>query len=257
MIEFETADEVMVWTLSHGKANALDLEFLEQISDRLEQVRTSAARALVITGRDRIFCAGVDLVRLLDSGPDYVRRFGPALNRTLLSLATFPKPVVCAANGHAIAGGAVLLFAGDLRLMVPAGARIGVPELAVGVPFPTVAMELVRLVTSRAHVGAALWEARTYAPEDAKALGWIDELAPADGLRARAIARARDLAAIPAETFRLTKEHLRRGLVDFVNGPGATLDRRIQAAWESAEVLGAVRRYVDRTLRKPGTGKVD
>lgn len=248
MIEVETAGDVTVWTLAHGKANALDLEFLERLDAELEQLRESATRALLITARGRIFCGGVDLKRLVNGGADYVRRFLPALRRVFLSLASFPKPVVCAANGHAIAGGAVLLFGADERVMVDDGARIAVPELIVGVPFPTIAMELVRSVTPPGKLARVVLEGLAYTSEEALALGWVDELASADTLRERALTRADRLSRMPAETFRLTKEHHRHHLLEFVRGPGVVLDQRVQAAWESAEVLASIRAYVERTL---------
>ena len=130
--------------LAHGKVSAIDLELLECVVDRLDQIEESSARAIVLAGTGSSFSAGVDLFRVLDGGPDYLNRFLPALSRALVRLFTFPRPVVAAINGHAIAGGCILASACDYRLMALGKGKIGVPELVVGVPFPMIALEILR-----------------------------------------------------------------------------------------------------------------
>jgi enoyl-CoA hydratase len=118
-----------------------------------------------------------------------------------------PRPTVAAVNGHAIAGGCVLALACDLRLM--SGGRIGLPELAVGVPFPTTALEIVRhALGSRA--GQVLLGAQTEGRERALALGMVDELTEPGELLPRAVAVAGELAARSPESYRLAKTQLHR-----------------------------------------------
>jgi enoyl-CoA hydratase len=109
--------------MEHGKANALDTEFCEVFVRLLEELRGSPLRALIITGSSRIFSAGVDLLRVLEGGPVYVRRFLPSLCNAFETLFCFPKPVLAAINGHAIAGGCVFACAADHRLMAMASGR--------------------------------------------------------------------------------------------------------------------------------------
>ena len=79
---------------------------------------------------------------LAEGGPSYVGKFLPTMTRFFERVATFPKPVVAAVNGHAIAGGAILTFACDQRLLARGSARIGLTEVLVGVQFPAWALEL-------------------------------------------------------------------------------------------------------------------
>ena len=90
-----------------------------------------------------MFSAGVDLFRVIDGGAAYPDRFLPAMRRFFQTLLTFPKPVVAAVNGHAIAGGCIIAAACDYRIMATGNGRIGVPELSVGVPFPTLPFVIV------------------------------------------------------------------------------------------------------------------
>src|SRR5438094_8768991 len=115
MIERTESNGIVTLKLAHGKAAALDVELLEALQRELSAA--ADARAIVLTGSGSIFCAGVDLFRLTDGGADYVRRFFPLLRDAVRQLFAMPMPVVAAANGHAIAGGAILVYAADVRLM--------------------------------------------------------------------------------------------------------------------------------------------
>jgi Enoyl-CoA hydratase/isomerase len=156
MIEIEPHRKNSVFRTAHGKANALDTELCEAITVRLEEHRHSSMQALVFIGQGQIFSAGVDLLRVLDGGPAYLEVFLPALSKAFETLFCFPKPVIAAINGHAIAGGCVLACAADYRIMAHQAGRIGVPELLVGVPFPTVALEIMRCVAAPEQFQALL-----------------------------------------------------------------------------------------------------
>ena len=140
MIETADQDGIAILTLNHGPVNALDLDLLSAVPGSLAAV--SDSRAIVLTGSGRSFSAGVDLKQIIDGGLPYAGKFLPALSVALLAVFGHPKPVVAAINGHALAGGCVLAAACDIRLM--SGGTIGLTELAAGVPFPTVPLEIMR-----------------------------------------------------------------------------------------------------------------
>ena len=153
MLNLETRDGISVLRMEHGKANAQDIEFCTAIADRMSEIERLPSRAVLITGHGRFFSGGVDLKRVQAGGVHYLREFLPALVRCFESAFFHPKPVVVAVNGHAIAGGCILACCGDRRLMVDdERAGIGVPELYVGVPFPAVALEILRFSCSPAQL---------------------------------------------------------------------------------------------------------
>jgi len=208
MIEREDVDGVAVVRLAHGKVNALDLELLYAITDTFTELDAGPARAVVLTGAGRAFSAGVDLWRIIDGGAEYGRSFLPALTAAFLAVYRTGKPVVAAVNGHAIAGGAVLACACDRRLMAAGGGRIGVTELAVGVPFPQAAIDILRSVLGDRRTREVVFAAEAY---PAGAAGrFVDEVVQPDELLPAAIATANRLAtAIPPDTYRFTKAQLR------------------------------------------------
>src|SRR5947209_16268500 len=80
----------------------MSLDFCEALTARFAAL--SSARAVVLTGTGTIFSAGVDLVRLLEGGAPYIRKFLPTLSTMLVTVFSHPAPVIAAINGHAIAG---------------------------------------------------------------------------------------------------------------------------------------------------------
>src|SRR6266550_3179855 len=185
MIEREIADGILTLRLAHGKASALDLELCNALQHELETSAESRdVRAMVITGTGSIFSAGVDLPRLINSGKKYVQDFVEGLDSMIRAMFLFPKPAIAAMNGHAIAGGAIIGFACDYRLM--SGGRIGVPEALVGVPFPPLALEVVRFAVPRQHLQPMLYLAKTIEVAEAKSIGIIDEIVPYEDLMRRA-----------------------------------------------------------------------
>ena len=209
MIDLASSGHVAILTMTHGKANAMDVALCEAFVKRLDEVRASPARAVVLTGQGRIFSAGVDLVRALDGGPDYFRRFLPPLRRMFETLFFYPKPIVAAVNGHAMAGGCVLACAADRALMAHDAGRIGITELLVGVPFPVIALEIMRFAAAPQHFARIVTSGATFAPEAAVGLGLVDEVVPGDALLNRATAAAEALVALGHEAFALTKRQLR------------------------------------------------
>ena len=251
MIDREVVGEVAVLRMVHGKANAFDLEFAEALAQRLWDEARSDQRAVVVTGVGGIFSAGVDLVRLMEGGPPYVARFLAALRTFIHTLLDHPKPMVAAINGHAIAGGCVMACACDYRIMSEGKGRVGVPELRVGVPFPTAAIEAIRLVTPAHRLQDTVYGGRTYPVEQALARGLVDEVVPEAGLLDRALERAREMARIPSESFRLTKQQLRAPALAAVRAAEEDgTEAQVDGAWAGDEALAAVRDYVRKTLGK-------
>jgi enoyl-CoA hydratase len=238
-----------VLRLAHGKVSALDVDFCQALVRELDEIAGSDARALVVTGTGSAFSAGVDLFRVLDGGAAYLRQFLPAMEAFFKTLLTFPKPAIAAINGHAIAGGCIIAAACDYRVMAEGSARIGVPELAVGVPFPTLPFEIVRARVLPTQFRDLVLTGRTVPPPEAIAVGLIDEIAPADVLLTRAEHAAERLADIPPVTFALTKRTFTEPLLERVRAAGA-LNADVLDAWESSVVQSRIRAYLERTIGK-------
>ena len=221
---------VAVLQMTHGKANAMDIEFCRELTAQVHACAQSTAGALVITGQGKMFSAGVDLPRLIAGGAAYAREFLPAMNHAFETLFAFTKPVVAAVNGHAIAGGCVLACCADYRIMAREPGRIGVPELLVGVPFPVVPLEIVRFATPPQHVQALIYRGLTLAADEALRYGLVDAVADPDRELDEAVAVAEGLAAVPFEAFHLTSGCCARRVIRQMR-EGGVIDAVVQDAW--------------------------
>lgn len=249
MIERGLAGNILTLRLAHGKASALDLELCRELQREVEAAAEAPGiRALILTGTGSIFSAGVDLPRMIDGGREYTQNFVEALDAVLRALFLFPKPAVVAVNGHAIAGGAIIAFACDYRLM--SGGRIGVPEALVGVPFPPLALEIVRFAIPRQHLQAMVYLAKTVEVAEAKAIGMIDEIVPAESLLDRANATARQLAGITPDAFRLTKRQIREPFLRDAAEIARVSADEIDDKWADPEVHEHIRAYLAKTIGK-------
>lgn len=239
MIETADHDGIAVLTLHNGPVNALDLELLTAVPETLAAV--ADARAVVLTGRGRSFSAGVDLKRIVDGGPRHVECFLPALSRAMLALFEHPRPVVAAVNGHALAGGCVLAAAADLRLM--SEGTIGLAELAAGVPFPTVPLEIMRHAVGH-NVDVLALGAGRLSPDRAASIGLVHEVVEPDRLLTEAVRRAGKLATVPSDVYTLSKQQLHRPAMARIAADRPSDDPRVLEIWSSERTSRALRRYL-------------
>ncbi|HML07197.1 MAG TPA: enoyl-CoA hydratase/isomerase family protein [Xanthobacteraceae bacterium] len=250
MIDLKTENNITVVTIRHGKANALDIELCEALAECFGELSASSARAVVLTGQGGIFSAGVDLIRLSAGGPDYVRKFLPALHRAFDAVFFHPRPVVAAINGHAIAGGCVLACCADRRIMARGSGRIGVTELLVGVPFPALAFEIVRFAVPPRNLSEFMFGGATYDGDEAARRGWVDQVVDPTSLMEDAMTAAQKLARLSPSAFAQTKRQMRQPVSERLAHSGAGVDETVTGIWAAPETLDHVRDYVQRTLKK-------
>jgi enoyl-CoA hydratase len=242
--------DIAVLRVSHGKVNALDIELCRHITRRLEELGTSSAQAVVLTGQGGIFSAGVDLIRVLDGGAGYLRDFLPVLRKLFDVVFFYPKPVVAAVNGHAIAGGCVLACAADQRVMARGSGRIGVTELLVGLPFPAIALEIMRFTAVPAYFREVIFGGGRYPAEAAAIRGLVDKVVDPEALLASAVEVAQSLASLSPAAFALTKSQTRQPVLDELQRYARGFDTAVDEIWLAPESASRIRDYVSRTFKK-------
>jgi enoyl-CoA hydratase/carnithine racemase len=250
MISMDETDGIALLTLRNPPANALDPEFMEAIISGLDEIEASDARALIVTGEGSVFSAGADLFRVFDATRDDLAYGIKTMSNLFSRLFLFPKPTVAAVNGHAIAGGSVLTCACDYRIAAAGDAKLGFSELAVGVPFPAWALEILRFGVGWKHVRDLALMARTVTVEEALVMGIVDEVVPSEELMDKATRAAKRLARVPTGTYRVTKSALLAPAVERVKALGEEHDNKVVDLWASEEVQLAIRGFLKRTIGK-------
>ena len=196
--------------LDDGKVNAMSLAFFEGLGGALDRAEQDQPGAVVIAGRPGMFSAGLNLKLLPTLAPEDLRTTLIAFGRIMLRVFTFPIPTVAAVSGHAVAGGAMLAFACDLRFMADGPFRLHLNEVAIGLPLPTWAIVLAQSAISPRWHTEAMLHARAYSPDEALARQMIDGVArPAERVVDEACAAAAGLAALDRAAYATSKARLR------------------------------------------------
>ncbi len=250
MIHRENSDSVAVLRMEHGKANAVDTDLFAAVLGELDAVEASGARALVLTGTGSMFSAGVNLFRVLEGGRPYLEEFLPMLAAVIRRLFTFPRPIVAAINGHAIAGGCILAAACDHRIMNREKGRIGVTELLVGVPFPAYALEALRFLMPERRLQDLVYSGRTMGAAEALEIGLVDATAASGELLEDACRAAVRMGGLSAEAFAVTKRLIRQPTLERMERMAAETDAELLELWSHPEAQARIRAFLEQTVGK-------
>jgi len=210
-VRYEQRDAIALITFDDGKANAVSPALIAAANQALDRAEREA-QAVLLTGRAGRFSAGFDL-SVMTGGMDAMRALVQAGAEFALRMYAFPRPVVIACPGHALAAGAVFLCSADLRIGAEGAFKIGLNEVAIQLPLPEFAMELARERLSPRFFSQSVTQARIYDPAGAREAGFLDEVVPAEQLLDVALQRTAQLAKLPDPAFRLTKTREREKMI--------------------------------------------
>lgn len=214
-VTYELRDRVALITIDDGKANAISHDITNGLHDALERARSEAG-AVVLAGRPGRFSAGFDL-SVMTSSPEAARNLLKAGADIAIEIHEFPIPVVIASTGHALAMGAILLMAADVRIGAEGKYKIGLNEVAIGMPVPKFAVELARTSLSNAAFTPAVNHAMVYDPAGAVLAGYLDQVVADDAVLTTAIAHAADLAErLDPHAFALTRANCRGASLELI-----------------------------------------
>ncbi len=218
VISYELRDRVAIITIDDGKANAISLGLATDLLAALQRAKDEAG-AIVIAGRPGRFSAGFDLAAMTSSD-DVARQLLGIGFEIATEIHQCPVPVVLASTGHALAMGAILLLAADVRVGAAGTYKIGLNEVAIGMPVPQLAVELARRVLDTRAFNSSINLAVVHDPESAVAAGFYDMIVPDEQVIDTAIARATELAAtLHAGAFATTRATVRGGYAAEMRGP--------------------------------------
>jgi enoyl-CoA hydratase/carnithine racemase len=213
MLESIRHEAIREIRLARPPVNALDPALVHALREAVAEAQDGGARGIVLSGREGMFSAGLDVPALLPMKRDELRVFWNDFFGLCADLACSPVPVVAAITGHAPAGGAVLSILCDYRIMAEGAFRIGLNETQVGLAVPAaIQAALCRLVgayrAERLMVAGTLLESA-----EAKAAGFVDELVASPLVVPAAIGWLGELLALPPVAMTETRRIARADLV--------------------------------------------
>ena len=200
-------DGVAVVRFDDGKVNVLSHAALDALDAALDRAGADAD-AVCLVGREGTLSAGFDL-SVMTAGPEAARGLVARGCDLLMRLYGHPQPVVVAVTGHALAAGALLVLACDVRIGADVPAKIGLNETSIGMPLPLFAIALAEDRLARTELSRATLGAGIYDPAGAVAAGYLDRVVPAGAVAGEAVTEARRLAAYGTTAYAQTKQVLR------------------------------------------------
>ena len=208
MLRIKTQGMTLVLTLNRPEVrNALNPALREALREAFESVQDDPnIRAVVLTGAGKAFCSGLDLSELQhfrERSTEENLADSAALADLFRLIYTFPKPVIAAVNGHALAGGAGLATVCDLTV-VSEEAKLGYTEARIGFVAALVGVFLVRQIGDKGARDLLL-TARLLSAGEALELGLVNEVRPADRVLPRALELARHFSENAPSSLSLTK----------------------------------------------------
>ncbi len=188
----DVADGIAMLTLNRPeKRNALSRALRGELVQRLEELaKSDEVRAVVLTGAGPVFCAGFDRSEFADGGMEEVFAEAAEYHRRVL---TFAKPLIAAVNGPALGGGCDLAAMCDIRLAATT-ALFGQPQVRFGA---AAAYDLMRVVLGSGAAREMCLTGRTYAAEEALAIGLVNRVVAPEELVDVARTLAGEIASLP------------------------------------------------------------
>lgn len=208
-------DTIVTLILDRPKVNALDDGLIKELYGWFDELRFDpGVRAVVLTGEGSFFSFGLDVPAYMSYPKDAFRESFSMFCDLYSTIFAFPKPTVCAINGHAVAGGCILALACDYRIMASGKAKIGLNEITFGSTIPAGALEMLKFAVGNGRASIVAYTGELFPSEEACSFGLIDKVVTSQELREAACEVARDLSNMNAAAFESIKMALRRGTIE-------------------------------------------
>jgi methylglutaconyl-CoA hydratase len=209
-LQFEQAGEIATITLDRPeKRNAISTHMIEDLLGALSEAEASSARVVILTGTGRVFCSGMDLEALRAlAGQSEAQNLEDSrrLAELFYRIHSFPKPLIAAVNGSAIAGGCGIATLADFTLAAPE-AKFGYTEVKIGF-IPALVSVFLRRQIGEKRTRDLLLSGRLIDAAEAQGFGLVTEVVSLESLAARAREVARVLIAASPTSLARTKRLL-------------------------------------------------
>lgn len=242
LVRLDDRDGIALVTIDRPPANAMDPALIEAGLAVLDELETADPDAVVLTGSGSFFSGGADLRTVPVLAPDEQAAMARQINRLFAGWYGFRRPVVCAVNGHAVAGGLILALCGDYRIVGESGSY-GLTEVKVGIPYPSMAMAVVRAELAPAVARRLTTLGRLYDPGTAVELGLFDEQVADAQVLDQSFVVAKEYAALPPRTFEVVKRRLRAGVAE--SSSKGLFGGAAMTSWSVEESRTAASRVLD------------
>ena len=225
LVSYDFADSISTITMDDAKANVMSEAMQRELNEAFDRAENDCG-VVLLTGRARIFSGGYDMAMFRGSRDEIARtlRAGGELVHRILG---FPRPVVAACTGHAVAQGAFLLLAADVRVGAAGDFKIGLNEVVIGLTIPYYGVEIARCRLTAPWFNHATTTGTLYPSDEALSAGFLDRVVEPSEVLAVAREEARRLTKIDMSAHAGTKQRVRGHALTTIR---ASIEREFAAA---------------------------
>ncbi len=216
-VEITNDGAVAILTLRRGKVNAINEAVANELKAAFDRLRKDdSVRALVLTGHGKFFSFGLDVPELYDYPKERFTDFLVTFTSAYFAIYGYPKPVIAAINGHAIAGGCMLAIACDRRLMAEGKGKISLNEITFGATVFAGSTEILRALVGQRRAEQVMMQGTMFDAHQAFEIGIVDRISDPDVLMTEALDEARELGARESAVYGSMKRLLRDPIMETI-----------------------------------------
>ena len=231
-------------TMAQAPVNAMDAKTLDDLAQLfIDLAENSDVKAVVLASGLKVFSAGLDLKQAQHYDIDQQNQIVRGLDIAFGKMFSFPKPLIAAVAGPAIAGGFFPVLCSDYRVASPK-ARFGVAEVQVGVGLPAGTLEIARAMLSPNDLRRILQSGNPMLAEAALVAGIVDEVVDADEVLNRAIHVAKEYAQLPPQAYGLVKQQIRGDTIALIETAISNASTGKDDGWFTEETRAAMAKMI-------------
>jgi len=243
MLKIIEHEEIIEISLDRKPVNAMTVEFLNALIQAHSDAVSQGARAIIISGREGLFSAGLDVPALINQSREEIEHFWAVFFTTMKTIASSPVPVAAAITGHAPAGGTVLSLHCDYRVATRGNYSLGLNEVMVGLPVTRNILYALELIIGARQAALFATNAKLLSPEEALSSGLVDELAEEGQAVESCLIWARHLLELPNIAMNKTRLAAKSELIGMA-GEITSYSRLAVDAWFNDEAQRMLKELV-------------
>lgn len=207
-VTYQSEEKYAIITIINGKANAISHEVIAGLNISLDKAAQDD-KIVILTGTSGIFSGGFDL-KVMSKSAESALELVTKGSKLSLRMLSFPKPIIIACNGHAIAKGAFLLLSADYRIGVEGDFKIGLNEVMIGMTMHNAGIAIAKSRLSEVYVNRSVNNAEIFNSKDAVKAGFLDVIVPENHLLPTAIKVAEMFTKLNKKAHAATKLKVRK-----------------------------------------------